>query len=311
MNYRTILILIATLFITACQDDNPELLESLLFPEKVSPKITFITPTANGSFLANSIVLVEAKITDVDGMLTKVSLSLNGQIIKQITCNTSNYILKDTILTNQIALGNHNLSINAKDNDGATSKSSINFSINTNLTTLVSQMNDLSDWGVRSQDFETGYNDQFAADDFIVPANQNWTITEMAVDGFYQNHTYTSTCNVNVIIYNDNGYGQPGTQKKYFSNITAQDYNGDLKIQFSEGILLNPGTYWICVQNILNYTANQKSWYWRQAKTNSSQAFYWRDGTGNWQYGPSVFTNDQNSHNLAFSLTGFSGGKNE
>lgn len=311
MKYKLFFIAIVTLLLMACTDDNPELLERLLFPEKESPKINIKTPTNNSSIAINSIVYVDADVNDADGLVKLVSLALDGQIVKKVNCSSGTYSFKDTITANQMTLGSHILTLTAKDNDGNSTITTSTVLVKNDPVVLVNQMTNMSDWGVRSQDFEVGYNDQFAADDFYIPADENWTISEIAVDGFYQNYSYTSTCNVNVIIFNDNGSGKPGAQAKYYENITAQDYNGDLKIQFSQGISLSPGSYWICVQNKLNYTSSERSWYWRQSKTDYSSAFYWRDGTASWQYGPSVFANDPNAHNLSFSLTGFSGGKNE
>ena len=77
--------------------------------------------------------------------------------------------------------------------------------------TLYDQLNNPGTVSTNSQDFETAFDafDNFAADDFVVPAGQTWTITEVDTQGLYFNGPGPAA-SFHVFFYQDSG-GLPGS----------------------------------------------------------------------------------------------------
>ena len=88
------------------------------------------------------------------------------------------------------------------------------------------------------------------ADDFVVPAGEQWQISDVDVDGFYD--TNTSTSSVNVFFYNNvaGTPSLPGTAVLELLNVTptAGLSNGDFSLPVSPTLSLAAGSYWVSVQ---------------------------------------------------------------
>ena len=94
-----------------------------------------------------------------------------------------------------------------------------------------------------SQDFEPANDpfDDLAADDFVVPGGQTWTITEVDVAGVYFNGNGPAT-HANVYFYTD-ANGLPGTLVASRLNISVlpQPNTGDFTLALSTGVVLDRG----------------------------------------------------------------------
>ena len=176
--------------------------------------------------------------------------------------------------------------------------------------TLYSQYNNAAPvpGGVTSQNFEAA-NDQFdseAADDFIVPAGQNWTVSTLDVQGEYSGAGPVVTFNV---VFYANGANLPGT---IIATRAAQAYtnsSGDFAITFAQTVTLSPGTYWVGVQANMDLANGQ--WFWDNRSVTSNQGGAWRNpgngfGTGCTGFGRKLTClPSQNGPDQLFKLTGY------
>jgi uncharacterized repeat protein (TIGR02543 family) len=163
--------------------------------------------------------------------------------------------------------------------------------------------------GVTSQNFETA-NDAFdseAADDFVVPAGQNWTVTTIDVGGEYSGAGGPAV-DFNVNVY-ANGANLPGT---LIASRPAQAYtnsSGDFTITLAQSVTLSPGTYWVGVQADLDLANGQ--WFWDNRSVTSNQGAAWRNpgngfGTGCAGFGRKLTClPTQNGPDQLFKLTGY------
>src|SRR5262245_11241445 len=101
--------------------------------------------------------------------------------------------------------------------------------------------------GTTSQDFEPSFDqfDTFTADDFVVPAGQSWTITEVDVSGEYSTGGGPAA-SFHVFFYQDN-LTLPGT---LVATRLANPYSNGASamITLTSSVTLGPGTYWVAVQ---------------------------------------------------------------
>src|SRR5438093_1549452 len=101
--------------------------------------------------------------------------------------------------------------------------------------------------GVTSQDFEASFDtfDSFAADDFVIPAGQTWTITEVDVAGEYTVGGGPAA-SFHVFFYSDTAT-LPGA---LVATRLANPYSGGANalITLTSPVILTPGTYWVAVQ---------------------------------------------------------------
>jgi hypothetical protein len=127
---------------------------------------------------------------------------------------------------------------------------------------------------IPSQDFESGLNtyDSLAADDFVVPAGAQWTITQVEVDGQYIGSGPASA--VNVFFFSDLG-GTPGAivEGRGGLPVVAGPGAGDFVISLPPVVLV-PGTYWISIQALQDYTPyGQWGWTDRTVLSNNRAMF--------------------------------------
>ena len=137
---------------------------------------------------------------------------------------------------------------------------------------LYDQLNNPGTFGVSSQEFpDFPAFTNFAADDFVVPSGQTWTITEVDAEGVYLGPGPAD--NFNVFFYQNNG-SVPGTQ---IYSATAQSYvnnAGVFQVTLTVPAVLAAGTYWVSVQAHMSFSPNgQWGWIERTVQANSPAAW--------------------------------------
>jgi hypothetical protein len=147
-----------------------------------------------------------------------------------------------------------------------------------------------------------------AADDFVVPIGEVWTIDTIFVDGFYANLVNPAST-TNVFVYTDNA-GIP--DNVIYSEVFAaptNDISGALTFNLTSPPQLSSGTYWVSVQPEMDYFADGQ-WYWFNETVQTGAEFVWRnpgDGYGEgcttWTVGSSCSFTEPD---LAFQLLGTS-----
>jgi hypothetical protein len=149
----------------------------------------------------------------------------------------------------------------------------------TNVT-LYDQNNNPGTISTNSQDFETANNafDDFLADDFVVPAGQTWTITEVDATGVYFNGTGPAA-SFNVFFHSNSG--TLPLDPALFTR-TAQTFvnaAGVFQVNISPAVVLPAGTYWVSVQARQDFTpAGQWGWTDRTVQSNNPAA--WKNPGG-------------------------------
>ena len=165
-----------------------------------------------------------------------------------------------------------------------------------------------ADGGISAQDFEAANDiyDAEGADDFVVPAGETWTLTEVDVLGTY---SVAGPCDLaNVRIYADNA-GMPGTLMYEYLNVPADPSpEGNLFCEIPD-TQLTEGTYWMSVQGRMDYTPGGQ-WYWsRQGPPTIGYEFHWQNPGGGFggltTWGPgSVQWPGQTCYDLSFVIFG-------
>ena len=137
---------------------------------------------------------------------------------------------------------------------------------------------------VTSQDFEPAFDtyDNQAADDFVVPGGQTWTVEGVDVDGQYS--TSGPATSFNVYFYTNGGGNLPGTlvATRAGSSYTPGPAAGDAVITLASGVTLAEGTYWVSVQADQNFT-NTGQWFWSNRSVTTNTGAAWQnpgDGFG-------------------------------
>ena len=133
-----------------------------------------------------------------------------------------------------------------------------------------------------SQDFETAFDayDNTAADDFVVPSGQTWTINEVDAGGDVSIARPASPL-FNVYIYQNNG-GQPGTQVYSALSQTTGGSGSDYNVTLSSPAVLSAGSYWVSVQARWDFNTDGQ-WYWQNQAAQAGNATQWQnpgDGFG-------------------------------
>lgn len=151
----------------------------------------------------------------------------------------------------------------------------------TPCTVLYDQTDNAGGGGVVSQNFESSNNiyDAQAADDFVVPSMQNWTLQQIKVNGNYFNGSGPAA-SANVTLYFDSG-GFPGdvVSGGPFNNLLISDASGNLTIPLPTNLVLTSGTYWISVQPNLDFNPFGE-WAWSDRIATSSSAAAWQNPGG-------------------------------
>jgi len=111
-----------------------------------------------------------------------------------------------------------------------------------------------------------------AADDFVVPSGQSWSITQVDVRG-YPGLRCAGTMNV---FFYANAAGLPGGLVTSQPDRPLSGTEPDLSVVLSPAVSLNPGTYWLSVQ--CNLTG--ASWFWGMRTVQSNAPAAWKENGG-------------------------------
>lgn len=133
---------------------------------------------------------------------------------------------------------------------------------------------------ISSQDFESSMDayDSQAADDFVIPAGQTWTITGVDARGTYYNGTGPAD-SFNVFFYADEG-GLPGTAAHSAMGVAYVDVgNGSPVMQLGSPVVLSAGTWWVSIQARMDL-ASGGQWAWADRAARSGAAAVWRNPGG-------------------------------
>jgi hypothetical protein len=123
--------------------------------------------------------------------------------------------------------------------------------------------------------------DSQGADDFVVPAGQTWSVTEVYAPGSNgSSHPEPFLVpGVNVFVYADAGT-VPGALIAAYPSVSPTTAPDDLTIPLSPALTLGPGTYWISVQADLSSLTLQDSWGWAFRNAVTGDQGVWRNPGG-------------------------------
>jgi hypothetical protein len=150
---------------------------------------------------------------------------------------------------------------------------------------LYDQSNNDGGNAITSQNFESSFDiyDNSGADDFDVPANTKWKVTEVDAFGQYYNG-YGPAVSETVTFYK-NKKGHPGKVKASFT-VTGADSGGSFTIPLGKGVGLSGGTkgvkYWVGVYVNMDFGTGGQ-WGWESQTTAEGVAANWQnpgDGFG-------------------------------
>ena len=132
--------------------------------------------------------------------------------------------------------------------------------------------------GVTSQDFEAANDpfDSFAADDFVVPVGQSWSVEGVDVAGEYSSGGPAAS--FHVFFYANAAGDLPGT---VVATRLANSYTGGANavITLTSPVSLTAGTYWVAVQSRQDFgTAGQ--WFWDNRSVISNAGAAWQNPGG-------------------------------
>ena len=149
------------------------------------------------------------------------------------------------------------------------------------LNVLYDQTDGAATTGTRSQNFEAASSsfDLQAADDFVVPAGQTWTIQQVNVQGLYFNGP-GSASSVNVTFYSDSA-NLPGVAVSggTYANVPVTDNGGNFTITLPSRCVLSAGTYWVSVRANMDYNTGGQ-WGWRDRTVLSNSGAVWQNPGG-------------------------------
>ena len=175
--------------------------------------------------------------------------------------------------------------------------------------TLVSQLLDnASPIGIGSQRFPDLGITVFSADDFTVPAGQNWRIQEISTRGSKGTDPINQ---IMVRIWTANA--TTGLPDGIFHEETLTAVNGQddphLTLSLSAPLAIPAGTYWLSVVTILPSNGGRGSWFWRRTTNGTGDEFHFRDpndffglGATNWTPGTTV--DNRGGKQLIFNIAG-------
>lgn len=133
--------------------------------------------------------------------------------------------------------------------------------------------------------------DSQGADDFVVPAGQEWSITSVFAPGS-NGSTHPAPFlvpGVHVFIYEDGG-AEPGALITSYPSVPPTTAPDDLTIPLSPALVLGPGTYWISVQADLSSLALSDGWGWAFRQTATGATGVWRNPGGGFGGGSEDWT---------------------
>jgi hypothetical protein len=180
------------------------------------------------------------------------------------------------------------------------------------LAVLYDQTSGLTSGGTIDQDFETIYDayDAQAADDFVVPAGQVWSITRFNTVGFWNGGAGPAT-SVNVGVYTAVG-NAPATAVCTYTGLVPVETAGSYQINFPTACKVTScagGRYWISIQTTADFLS-VGAHYWRRRLPIAGLPGVWENpgdgfGTGCTTWSPNAACGIA-AEDFAFSLEGTS-----
>ncbi len=166
---------------------------------------------------------------------------------------------------------------------------------------LYDQTDNATGAGIPVQNFEASLDsfDSEAADDFVIPGGQTWSITQVDTPGFY---TGGPAASLNVRFYDTSGT-LPGTMVYEALGLATVDTAGDFATPLTSPAVLGAGTYWVSVQP--NQDLGQ--WFWDARSVQSNNPSAWRNPGDGFGTGCTAFTATMTcwgSPDFLFKLTG-------
>jgi hypothetical protein len=182
---------------------------------------------------------------------------------------------------------------------------------------LYDQMNNAAPpAGITSQNFDAAFDnfDDFAADDFVVPSGQSWSINGVDVVGNYSS-SGGPAASVNVFFYSNSAGNLPlGSIATYAS--LAYSGGPSFTVTLSPPLTLGTGTYWVSVQANQNFTTSGQ-WYWDNGTVTSNAGAAFANPGGGWAPACTMWgrktscIGGQNGPDQLFRLNGTLGGPTE
>lgn len=135
--------------------------------------------------------------------------------------------------------------------------------------------------GLPDQNFEAALDtyDSEAADDFVVPGPEHWSLTQINILGSQAiGGTATS---VDITIYSDNA-GAPGVAVAgcSFASLTPIEAAGDFSTALPPGCSLAPGTYWMGHITNQDNAPEGQHFFWNTDIVNGSESHWINPGDG-------------------------------
>jgi len=148
--------------------------------------------------------------------------------------------------------------------------------------------------GVNSQVYESSMQqyDDFAADDFVVPAGQTWTVTELDVTGAYVGGSGPASSET-IWIYRSSKRNKVNGTKYYALDVPCTDNSGSFQCILpgqhrKPGVKLLSGTYWVSiVANCASTVCGQ--WQWTENTTVTGNQAVWGNPQNGWNTGCNEF----------------------
>lgn len=187
----------------------------------------------------------------------------------------------------------------------------VRFHMPTKAKMLYNQNRNYASDAVNSQNYTSGMFsslDNEAADDFVVPENTTWMVTEVDVSGQTSKRGGTPTSE-DVIFFEDNN-GVPGNEvtNGLFSGVVGNYSHGNIAIQLPEkGLKLKAGTYWVSVVANMSF-ASSGQWNWDVNSTQHGYQAQWQNPAGGFgvctSWGSIATCNSSTGPDLMFDLQG-------
>lgn len=147
---------------------------------------------------------------------------------------------------------------------------------------LYSQLDSLTGESIVSQNFEPQFDayDNQAADDFVVPQGERWTLRKVEVAGRYYDGAGPANSK-NVTIY-ESSFGLPGRVIASFDRIAGgDDGTGNFGVKLPTPVKLKPGHYWISVQVNMHFVPKGE-WFWLLRTPKVGRGAVWRNPGESW-----------------------------
>jgi hypothetical protein len=126
---------------------------------------------------------------------------------------------------------------------------------------------------ISSDQPDDGVLDAQGADDFVIPAGQQWQILSVEAPG--SSGIVPEVPAVNVFFYDDAG-DEPGNLVLSLVGRVPLEAPDDLTIPLGLSARLGPGTYWISVQADVSTLGPSASWLWSFRGTVTGDTGVWR-----------------------------------